>query len=68
MAAIDRLEPFLSADRQRIEEQCKRITNGQELLHSTVWRDERDVQVVHFGEESHAVAFAKWAWQERITA
>lgn len=65
---VDRSTPWKAADREMIEQHCLRLTNGQEVYHTTKWDRERDhdVYVFHFGEAHQAAAFKHWAWQQRI--
>ncbi len=63
---VNRDGPFRSADRERIEQHCLRLTNGQEFYSSSKWHEDRDVAVFHFPEAHQAAAFKDWAWRERI--
>lgn len=66
VAVIDRSEPFRDADRRILEEQCFRITNGQEFHYGMSRQDDRDVYVVHFAEAHQAQALSDWLRREHF--
>lgn len=68
VAVIERSDPFLAADRQQLEDQCFRITNGREFFVTMRWQDDRDVHVVHFAEPHQAKSLEEWIRQTRFYA
>ena len=54
---IEREEPFLEADRNELEAECRRITNGAEFYHCMSRFGDKYWHVVHFGSEHQADAF-----------
>ncbi|HLG47777.1 MAG TPA: hypothetical protein VKY24_16160 [Reyranella sp.] len=61
VVVIDRAEPFCKVDRDEIDAECRRITNGAEFYH-TMARFERGYRhVVHFGSAHQADAFDRVA-------
>ncbi len=68
VAVIERSDPFRSDDQKLLEEQCFRITNGQEFYHGRRWERslDRDVHVVHFAAQHQAEALDRWVRNERF--
>lgn len=65
---IEREEPFCASDREEIETECRRITNGQEFYHTMARFDRRYSHVVHFGSAHQAEAFRKVAWERKFAS
>jgi hypothetical protein len=66
VAVVERSEPFAAADARLLEEECRRITNGQEFYRCMRWQIDRDVHVVHFAEAHQAVALEEWVRRNRF--
>lgn len=62
---IERTEPFRQVDRDEIEADCRRITNGAEFYHCMALFDRAHWHVVHFGSAHQAEAFRAVAHEKR---
>src|SRR5262245_45437918 len=62
----DREEPFRAADRDELEAECRRITNGAEFLYNMERNGDRYEHVVRFGAEHPAATLADWLRRERF--
>ena len=62
----DREEPFRAADRDELEAECRRITNGPEFFYNMERNGGRYEHVVRFAAEHQAAALADWLRRERI--
>ncbi len=65
---LHRTEPFCSADWRQLNEQCRRITNGQEFWVGQVLRDGQWRYVAHMAAAHQADALKDWLWRERFSA
>ena len=67
VADLGRADPFRREDWRQLEEQCSRITNGQEFhIRQRVQRDQW-MYVVHFSEAHQAKALADWVRRQRFS-
>jgi len=66
VAVIEREEPFLAADREEIEAECRRITNGEEFYHTMARFGRAYWHTVHFASQHQADAFSAWCTRTAI--
>ena len=67
VADLGRADPFRREDWRELEEQCGRITNGQEFhICQRVQRDQW-MYVVHFAEAHQAKALEDWVRRQRFS-
>jgi len=62
----DREEPFRAADRDELEAECRRITNGAEFFYNMERNGDRYEHVVRFAAEHQAAALADWLKRKRF--
>ena len=67
VAIIDCEDPRRPEDRDELDAQCLRITNGQAFYRCQRRNGSRYVHVVHFGEPHQARALEDWVWRTRFT-
>jgi hypothetical protein len=63
----DREEPLRAADRDELEAECRRITNGAELFYNMERNGDRYEHVVRSASEHQATAFRDWLQQTRFS-
>jgi hypothetical protein len=68
VAVIDRNDAMRTADREELEQVCRRLTNGNEFYIGQRRQDDHDVYVVHFAEEHQAEALDRWLKEARFAA
>jgi hypothetical protein len=69
VAVIEREEPFCKVDREEIEAECRRITNGEnykDFYHTMARIDGVHWHTVHFVAEHQADAFRTWCVRNAI--
>ncbi len=66
VAVIDREHPWRPEDRDELDAQCLRLTNGQAFYRGQRREGSRYVHVVHFGEPHQAKALEDWVRRTRF--